>query len=169
MKLKTVFAFVAGASVGSAITAVEIGKAILKNDICKTALAEIIGREIDSTLFKNKEPKYKVTKTKRDKVDYSKIFNKPDKATDMKVVSSAHFGSKKEADDVVSTLKGIIETYGFVTVRDYYELVGLRYSKLEDDEFGWSTADSFCIEKHFLEYPPHESYEVMLPPATRLY
>lgn len=169
MKLKTVFAFVSGASVGSAIMAVEIGKVILKNDICKTALAEIIGRELDSALFNNKTPEYKFTKTKRDKVSYSKIFNKPDKATDMKVVSSAHFGSKKEADEVVSTLKCMIETYGFVTVLDYNELVGFGYSKLEDDKFGWSTADSFCIEKRFFEYPPYESYEVMLPPATRLY
>ena len=169
MKLKTVFAFVTGVSVGSAIMAVGIGKAILKNDICKTALAEIIDRKIDSTLFKNKEPKYKFTKTKCNKVNYSKIFNKPDKATDMKVVPSAHFGSKKEADEVVSTLKYMIETYGFVSVLDYYELVGFEYSEFEDDKFGWSSIDSFRIKKRFFEYPPYESYEVMLPPATRLY
>ena len=47
------------------------------------------------------------------------------------------FSSRKEAEDVVSTLIEVIKLYGFATVSDLYEIVG-RESSYTDSKYGWT-------------------------------
>ena len=71
MKLKTIFVFTTGMTVGSVVTAVKIGRAIVKNDIAKQALADMIAQKIDNILFKGDRPR----KPRRKPVTYTDYFN----------------------------------------------------------------------------------------------
>ena len=45
--------------------------------------------------------------------------------------------SRVEAEDVISRMKEIIETYGFVRVTDLYDLVGIT-GDYTDNKYGWT-------------------------------
>lgn len=71
MKLKSIFIFATGVTVGSVVTTVKIGRAISKNDIAKQALADMIAQKIDDILFKDNRSH----KPKRKPVTYTDYFN----------------------------------------------------------------------------------------------
>ena len=170
MKLKTVFAFVTGASVGSAITVVEIGKAIGKNDIAKQALADSIAKKVDDLLFGGKTPEYKFIKTQRDRVSYAGYFNKtPEKEKrpkEEREVIQVIFEKREEACELVLKLSEIIYRYGHATVEDYYDLIGVSQQFRSKDVrgFGW---DRLTPGDYTIEYTDGE-YTLTLAKAKRL-
>ena len=46
------------------------------------------------------------------------------------------FETRGDAESVIDQLKDILDTYGFVTVADLYELSGMNY-KHGDNHYGW--------------------------------
>ena len=57
------------------------------------------------------------------------------------------FGVISRLDDVLGHMKEIIETYGNVTVADFYDLVGLT-PKFEDTKRGWTKLENVKVEEY---------------------
>lgn len=146
MKLKTVFAFVAGASVGSAITAVEIGKAIGKNYDAKLTIIKSIREKTDDILFGGRVTEHKFVNTKRNRVRYNVI--------------PSIFESAQEVDMVIDELRKLIEVYDYASVYDYYKIVGIA-TEAEDVWFGWDNDNSFHVIN------TQDGYKLTFDPATR--
>lgn len=58
-----------------------------------------------------------------------------------------NFGDISRLDDVLEHMKEIIETYGNVTVADFYDLVGLTPDS-EDTKRGWTKLENVKVEEY---------------------
>lgn len=62
------------------------------------------------------------------------------------MVNKFIFSTKREAQEVVKCMREMIDTYGVVTVADYYDLCGM-HSSYTDEKYGWITLRPVKIEK----------------------
>ena len=69
--------------------------------------------------------------------------------------------SKEEAETVVSTLIDIIDQYDVASIADYYELLGLESTAI-DNKWGWSYLNNVQIRQ------VRQGYVIDLPPAEEL-
>ena len=69
--------------------------------------------------------------------------------------------SRAEAEDVISSMEKIIETYGFVRVADLYDLVGITCN-YTDNNYGWTNIRSAESVK------VRDGYMLKLPKAEPL-
>lgn len=76
------------------------------------------------------------------------------------------FSTKKEAQVVLKYMREMIERYGCVTVRDYYDLCGMR-STYRDSLHGWYELQNIKIEKR--ECYGLTEWTIELPEARELY
>jgi hypothetical protein len=53
---------------------------------------------------------------------------------------------RAEAVKVINELRGSIERYDFVTIREFYELVGAQFHHT-DDKFGWTNLDDAAVRR----------------------
>lgn len=169
MKLKTIFTFVTGVSVGSVITAMEIGRTISKNDVAKQAIADVIHQKTDDILFRGKNPKHKDVKTELDGVGFNGLYKKKPKNEEMMVYESV-YSTKEDAESVVKALNEIVDLYGVASISDYKDLIGLD-PLMRDRDFGWDDEVPYIIEKKetsFIDYPTHYEYILKLGNAKRL-
>lgn len=58
-----------------------------------------------------------------------------------------NFGDIGRLDDVLNHMKQLLETYGNVTVADFYDLVGLTPNS-EDTERGWTKLENVKVEEY---------------------
>lgn len=58
-----------------------------------------------------------------------------------------NFGDISRLDDVLEHMKQLLETYGNVTVADFYDLVGLIPNS-EDTERGWTKLENVKVEEY---------------------
>lgn len=56
------------------------------------------------------------------------------------------FDTREKAKNVIGTLKNIIDVYGYATVADLNEIIGLD-SKENDKDFGWVSTDRMKVER----------------------
>lgn len=156
MKLKTVFAFVTGASVGSVITAVKIGNA-LHNYISNPVFVMVVDQKTNT-------PK-KSEKTKPH-LNYSKLFNneKKQKTSVFPVICE----KRSDASDIICQLNDIIDLYGYASAADYYDVAGINCASTRDDfKIGWTsfiTPHDYSVEYinngcKLTIFNPHNIYE----------
>ena len=58
-----------------------------------------------------------------------------------------NFGDISRLDDVLEHMKEILETYGNVTIADFYDLVGLTPNS-EDTKRGWTKLENVKVEEY---------------------
>ena len=58
-----------------------------------------------------------------------------------------NFGDINRLDDVLEHMKEILETYGNVTIADFYDLVGLTPNS-EDTKRGWTKLENVKVEEY---------------------
>lgn len=56
------------------------------------------------------------------------------------------FDTREKAKNVIGTLKNIIDVYGYATLADLNELIGVD-SKENDQDFGWLSTDRMKVER----------------------
>ena len=76
-------------------------------------------------------------------------------------VDSVIFENQEYATDTLIRLQQIIDWYGFASLADLYDLVGLN-SKYEDNKIGWRTLEGSEIVED------DSGYELRLPTAISL-
>ena len=69
--------------------------------------------------------------------------------------------SREEAETVVSTLIDIVDQYDVASIADYYELLGLESTAI-DNKWGWSYLNNVQIRQ------VRQGYVIDLPPAEEL-
>jgi len=60
------------------------------------------------------------------------------------MIQEIHFSTLAEATRVFLEILSVIEDYGFITVADYYDLVG-RITDLRDFNYGWNNISAMHI------------------------
>jgi hypothetical protein len=73
-------------------------------------------------------------------------------------LQSIVLSTANEADLVVERLREVLKNYGFVTVSDLYDLVGLP-STFPDEKWGWTNLDDISISVEV----DTDFYEVKMP------
>ena len=70
------------------------------------------------------------------------------------------FESRVEADDVIDELKEV-DADGFVSINDYYDIIGEKTSDYTDDDFGWTSTRNIRVRK------VDDGYSLVFPRPVR--
>lgn len=73
--------------------------------------------------------------------------------------------TRREARDVINTMRLVIYNYGFCTVADFYSMVGV-VPEFVDHQFGWTDLSSAEIFRSFKRI--RSPYYICLPAPTKL-
>lgn len=84
-------------------------------------------------------------------VSYNNYYNRPKCAQVSEEETNYKefiFESRGDAEDVLSTMCDLIETYGQVSVADLYDLVGKsKYSDFTNERYGWRNLSSASVKR----------------------
>ena len=154
---KNLFVFVSGAVVGAgALTGFagwKIYKALKKNDVLYTAVRSSVdaGVKAASSEFSEHGAKAIVNMVfglpkKRNKVSYLDRSPEYVETCDFGV-NNVHFGSRKEAANVLNRLADILDQYGSVTVGDFYVEAGFNDLCHSNIRYGWKDiGDAYVVK-----------------------
>jgi hypothetical protein len=82
------------------------------------------------------------------------------------------FVNREDADGVLDALINLIETYGFASVNDFYDLVGLTPTYM-DEKRGWFELSSVRVvltrEGYTLNFPPARMFEKPYRKGNRMF
>ncbi len=154
---KNLFVFVSGAVVGAGALAGFAGwqmyKALKKNDILYTAVRSSVdaGVKAASSEFSEHGAKAIVNKffgwpEKHNTISYEDYYSKCRETCDFGV-NQVHFGSRKEAANVLHRLADILDQYGSVTVGDFYDEAGFNDLVHSNIRYGWKDiGDAYVVK-----------------------
>lgn len=152
-----------GGSIGFVAGNVFIATKVIESETLRHALTDIIAEKISKTIFgetKNKRP------TKVSYSDYYRTYRSPrytNKPPVYKYVAETFiFDTRGDAEKFLSDMEEIINTYGCVSVTDYYELVGFNSKSFTESKFGWTTLKSATV------FRVNGGYTIKLPLAISL-
>ena len=154
---KNLFVFVSGAVVGAGALAGFAGwkmyKALKKNDVLYTAVRSSVDAGVKAASSEFSEHGAKAIlnmvfglPNKRNKISYEDHYPKYVETCDFGV-NQVHFGSRKEAANVLNRLADILDQYGTVTVADFYDETGLKVPCDSDTRYGWKDIDDAYVVK----------------------
>ena len=123
--VKNACIFASGAAVGFVVCGVSMVKIALETDDVKRFVASKISDKIYEFISDEEAPRRQSNK----KVSYRDAYYR-------KNVDNIRFDSRETAEGVLKALTEIINVYGFVTVADIYDLVGLNATYTEQ-KYGW--------------------------------
>ena len=123
--VKNACIFASGAAVGFVVCGVSMVKIALENEDVKRFVAGKISDRIYEFISDEEVPRRQSNK----KVSYRDAYY-------YKHVDDIFFDSRETAEKVLKLLKEIINEYGFVTIADMYDLVGLNATYTEQ-KYGW--------------------------------
>lgn len=123
----------------------------------KATISDMVSGGIEMMLFGESR---KSSRTRRDRgksyVSYSSLYNKEKERPGRREPSipnrSRHnfddviLASRGEAEEVLSYLVELIDTYGQATVADLYDLVGIT-TEFTDDSFGWRNLSTATVSR----------------------
>lgn len=121
----------------------------------KDLISEIIKDALDMFMWGSTSGSRKGRKSYiSDSVSYSRFFDKHDRpsSTQDRRTGSYYYddvivGSKGEADDVLTRMDEIIESYGYVRIADLYELVGISSDNYMHNKYGWTSIRTAEIQR----------------------
>ena len=87
---------------------------------------------------------------------YKKTFN-PDEALEPSIVDT-----RKDAEEVIESMKEILELYGYTTVADYCDLAGMPVN-YRAHLYGWTDLNDFTFISHVIG-----TYSIVLPTPKKL-
>ena len=123
--VKNACIFASGAAVGFVVCGLSMVKIALENEDVKRFVASKISDKIYEFISDEEAPRRQSNK----KVSYRDAYYR-------KNVDNIRFDSRETAEGVLKSLTEIINVYGFVTVADMYDLVGLNATYTEQ-KYGW--------------------------------
>ena len=65
-------------------------------------------------------------------------------------IRTIYFDSLSQAERVLADMKAMLELYGVVTVRDYYDLTGYAICQ-RDERYGWVNLDGVIVKTEFVD------------------
>lgn len=154
---KNLFVFVSGAVVGAGALAGFAGwqmyKMLKKNETLYTAVHASVdaGVKAASSEFSEHGAKAILNMVfglpkKCNKISYEDHYHKYVETCGFGV-NQVHFGSRKEAANVLNRLADILDQYGSVTVADFYDETGLKVPCDSDTRYGWNDIDDAYVVK----------------------
>lgn len=134
----------------------------------KKALSDIVTNGIDMILYgesgvtKRKSPGSRVSYTNY----YDRRDRDRDRYDDRRIRTGYDFNdvildSRGEAEDVLSRMDELIDSYGIVSVADFYDLCGITGS-YTDNKYGWTDIRSAQVVR------VRDGYKIKLPRALAL-
>ena len=135
----------------------------------KSTIADMVSGGIEMLLFGETKGRRTIRERGKSYVSYDKRYANPTRRSDREAsVSRAKarlnfddiiLKSRGEAEEVLSALVDLIDTYGLVCVSDLYDMVGIT-SAFTDEKWGWTnlSAASVCRvrEGYLLDLPKPE-------------
>lgn len=120
----------------------------------KNTLSEMVSSGIEMLLFG--ENRRTSVRRDRDKsyISYNSISrdrSDRDRSAAYRVRANHHFDeiiidSRAEAEEVLSSLVELIDTYGVATVSDFYDLIGMT-SDFTDNKYGWKNLNRSSVNR----------------------
>lgn len=153
--IKNVLLLSSGVGVGFIVGSVYVTKKFLDDREVASLLAKKTAEKVVDYIYGKAEDPVK----RSDYTRYKKTFN-PDE-----VLEPVIFDTKQEAEEVLEGMKNILETYGYVTVADYFELAGIPVN-YKFHLYGWTDLDDarlFTSISHAIG-----AYSIVLPAHKRL-
>lgn len=148
-----------------------IGSYLLKDVLIpniKKVLSDMTKDGIDILLYG--EPRNGGKRSTADRVSYTPYSNysSRDRVRSDRPVTTAYsyddivLTTRGEAEDVLSRMDEIVDTYGLVRVADLFDLVGISTRNPQDNKYGWVNIRSARVER------VREGYAIVLPRAMPL-
>lgn len=133
----------------------------------KKAVSDIITNGIDMILYGESGRKQKSSNASR--ISYSSYYdrNRDDRGHAMSAQSTRYnyddviIETRGEAEEVLARMDELIETYGVVSVADFYELVDVT-GNYTDNKYGWTNIRSASV----VRARGGSGYMIKLPRAT---
>ena len=133
----------------------------MKSDTFRTAVTNKISEEV-TTLFYGKETRRGTTGHTLYKVSYRYYYT--GREIEPGCCKDIILETRKDAEDVLSAVEDIFESYGLVTVADLCDLCSVT-SSYKDNLIGWKESDS--INRAFIKRN-RNGYQLMFPKPVSL-
>lgn len=156
MKAKNIILVGAGGIVGFVSCSVLTTKKILENDKMRNAVKQIIYDKVGWILY-GEIPQSK----NRSRVSYYQYYNHSSYDR-----MNVFFNSREDAENVLNEMKNVINSYGVVTVEDFYDLSEVDSSNYTDRKYGWTNLDKCKVVS--IKGKDH-MYKIDLPNAALVF
>lgn len=97
--------------------------------------------------------------------DNYKLVRREEDDTVNYIVRTVYYDSRDEAEDILENLQNIVNKYGYVTLDDYYNLIG-EISDYSDAQYGWRNLNFILIKKVRTQKGP--KWVIRFPEVTRI-
>ena len=145
--LKGALIFAGGALVGSGCCAVKATKFALSNEKVREFIVKQLTDKITESAVIDQPATYVSYHTKDYQPKQKKSYN-----------YAWVFDTRANAEQVLGYMQDIIDIYGFVTLADFYDLIGdSRHTDYTYNKRGWTSLDNVSIER------TRYGYEMKLP------
>ena len=135
----------------------------LVQDVCEDILDAIKSSILDyvSLSFGGSTRSYSGRTYRRNRSTYSYGSTRSNRSSKRGRVKEICFETRVDADDVLDQLQEVIDTDGFVSINDYYDIVGERSTDYTDDDFGWTELRNVRVRKF------EDGYSLVFPRPVR--
>ena len=176
MNNKNIILFGIGGSIGFVAGNLFLAGKIIESEKMRKALSDIICEKVDKLIFNDKTSRtngyrvsyrnYSENRNGSNRVsyrNYSENRNGSNRVSYRNYNPKRHvteeviFDSEKDAEDILAKMNELIDTYGFVTIADYYDLCSIEKSTFRDNQYGWTNLDEMevvhCRNGYFIKMP----------------
>ena len=87
---------------------------------------------------------------------------------DVPTVHKKMLDSKEEAENVLLDMQIILDKFHYLTLRDYYDLLGLQ-TLPDDDYYGWTNLEDAVVSSRPLQKCEQRRWYIELPKPVRLH
>ncbi|MDR0918115.1 MAG: hypothetical protein LBM93_02535 [Oscillospiraceae bacterium] len=128
----------------------------------KKAISDVVKNTTDMLLYGENTSKNKTTASK---VSYNKYYTEDKRDDSKNKVKTSYnyddiiFDNRGEAEEVLSRMDELVDTYGIVSVADLYDMVGIS-GNYTDNKYGWTDIHSATVVR------VKEGYMIRLPRVT---
>jgi len=137
----------------------------------KTTISEMVSGGIEMLLFGETKSRRTTRDRGKSYVSYDKRFTAAPRRDERETTASRNrarlnfndiiLDSRGEAEEVLSALVDLIETYGIACVSDLYDMVGIT-SAFTDEKWGWTNLSSASVGR------VREGYLIDLPKPVEI-
>ncbi len=132
----------------------------------KRAISDIVTNGIDMILYGGNGRSAK--KSEASKISYTRYYDQRDDGhrrvesttSNRYTFDDIIVPTRGEAEEVISRMDELIETYGVVSVADFYDLVGINDTNYTNNKYGWTNIVSAQPIR------VGDGYKIKLPKAT---
>ncbi len=133
----------------------------------KKAISDIVTNGIDMILYG--ESNRNASKSTASKISYRNYYDRANNQRDRSVnrtkpgynYDDILLDNRGEAEDVLARMDELVETYGMVSVADFYDLVGVT-GNYTDNKYGWTDIRNASVVR------TRDGYMIKLPKALPL-